>query len=212
MKDAIEVCIRSLKDLQLAIVIVRLYETDVEHAQTIISAIMATENLGYSMTNADSNRLYSLEHKSANVRDYLSQQPDKQKCCSDPFQRSISYWLINDYKQALHTLYDIDFVNIFDRAARAEINKLDSSSGRQHFESSISQVFNFYTFLKNHPLVIRQSMIDESTQRRASISAAATVQPTIVRGTFFNNNHRQTQVGKALRFFDCFVFPIVLFF
>jgi len=125
------------------------------------------------MTNTESQRLYSTEHQSANVRDYLSAKSDKQKCCSDPFLRSISYWFINDYKQALNTLYDIDFVNIFDKTAQTEINKLDSSSGRQHFESSISQVFNFYTFLKNHPMVIRQNMIDENMQRRASITTAS---------------------------------------
>lgn len=46
LKDAIEVCIRNLKDLQLAIVIVRLYEIDFENQSQMIKYLLGAEILG----------------------------------------------------------------------------------------------------------------------------------------------------------------------
>ncbi len=59
LKDAIEVCVRSLHDVQLAIVIIRLFEADVEHGQTMITTMLAVENLGYTISKENSDRLYS---------------------------------------------------------------------------------------------------------------------------------------------------------
>lgn len=183
LKDAIEVCIRNLKDIQLAIIIIRLFETDVEQASTIITAILSVENLGYSITSADSTRLYSNEQKT-NVNDYISKTIDKQKCCSDPFKRSMSYWFLKEYKQALNTLYEIDFTNMFDGSLSTDKNgNLD-----QQFENSISQVFNFYTFLKNHPLVIRQLIVED---RRKSLGENLffSTESTTKKGLLFNKNY-----------------------
>lgn len=46
LKDAIEVCLRNLKDLQLAIVIVRLYEIDFENQSQYIKLLLSVEILG----------------------------------------------------------------------------------------------------------------------------------------------------------------------
>jgi len=81
----------------------------------------------------------------------------------------MSYWIIKDYKQALNTLYEIDFDYLssdshkrmdhlafgpyfFSSAAVDNVNKLHGSI--------ISDVFNFYTFIKNHPLVLRHQMLE----------------------------------------------------
>lgn len=50
LKDAIEVCLRNLGDLQLAFVIVRLYETDFDNLSNIIRALLSVEILG-NMSN-----------------------------------------------------------------------------------------------------------------------------------------------------------------
>lgn len=46
LKDAIEVCLRNLGDLQLALVVVRLYETDFENLSQIIKSLLSVEILG----------------------------------------------------------------------------------------------------------------------------------------------------------------------
>lgn len=46
LKDAIEVCLRNLKDLQLALVITRLYETDFENLSQMIKSLLSVEILG----------------------------------------------------------------------------------------------------------------------------------------------------------------------
>lgn len=151
LKDAVEVCIRNLKDLQLAIIIIRLFESDPEQASFIITTILSVENLGYSISSADSVKLFGTGPRN-NVYDYLDQTVEKRNVCNDPFIRSITYWFLKDYKQALNTLYEIDIVNILGNA-NWESNDV---------QTSISHVFNFYTFLKNHPFVLRQYLVEEN--------------------------------------------------
>lgn len=156
LKDAIEVCVQNLKDLQLALVIVRLYETDIEKLNQYLKAILSVELMGYSL-QADQSGL--------NQFGLLSSQPDKQKISKDPFLRSMTYWFLKDYKKALHTLFDIDLNN---ESKSNEINQKNakSSSDLLHFSNSdtsrdsiIPHVFNFYSFLKNHPLVLKLQSI-----------------------------------------------------
>lgn len=46
LKDAIEVCLRNLRDIQLALVIVRLYETDFENLSQMVKSLLSIEILG----------------------------------------------------------------------------------------------------------------------------------------------------------------------
>lgn len=189
LKDAIEVCVRSMHDLQLAIILVRLFESDVEHAQTIINTLLAVENLGYSMSKDDSDRLYSSPSGSAasSVHDFVGQTPpDRGRCCADPFVRSMSYWFLKDYRQALNTLYEIDLSNVFQETAA---DRSDQDQQQQLATLSISQVFNFYTFLKKHPLVIRQLTVDR-TKSVSTANAATPIQPAapVVRGSVLFGN------------------------
>lgn len=104
LKDAIEVCLRNLNDLQLALVIVRLYESDFESLSNTIKSILCVEVLGYKTVNDP-----SASSSSSSARLFsISAEPNKENVSNDPFLRSMSYWYLKDYQQALNTLFDID--------------------------------------------------------------------------------------------------------
>ena len=108
--DAVEVCNSRLHDLQLALVITRLYEGD--NGPTY-NKLLKESILGMGLHNA---------------------QPS-----SDPFLRSMSLWLLQDFSGALETLV-VDLKP-----------GLENSS-----KSSNTAIFNFYFYLRSHPLLIRR--------------------------------------------------------
>uniref|UniRef100_A0A3Q2XH75 Dmx like 1 n=1 Tax=Hippocampus comes TaxID=109280 RepID=A0A3Q2XH75_HIPCM len=120
LKDAVEVCLEKLQDLQLALVISRLYESEFETASTY-KKILQRHVLGH----------------------------DKQSLCTfqipmhpDPFLRSMAHWVLEDYSKALDTLL--------------EQTPSKAKSGSSSASSSNAEVFNFYTFLCTHPLLLRR--------------------------------------------------------
>uniref|UniRef100_A0AAX7U826 RAVE complex protein Rav1 C-terminal domain-containing protein n=1 Tax=Astatotilapia calliptera TaxID=8154 RepID=A0AAX7U826_ASTCA len=106
LKDAVEVCIEKMQDLQLALVISRLYEFEFETASTY-KKILQRHVLGQ-----DKQVFHEF------------QIPAHQ----DPFLRSMAYWVLEDYSKALDTL----------------------------LEQKANIVFNFYTYLRTHPLLLRR--------------------------------------------------------
>uniref|UniRef100_A0A8C5PLG4 Dmx like 2 n=1 Tax=Leptobrachium leishanense TaxID=445787 RepID=A0A8C5PLG4_9ANUR len=84
LKDAIEVCLEKMEDIQLAMVISRLYESEFEKSSTYES-LLYERMLG---CNKDGSGF----------------------CCTklhpDPFLRSIAYWIMKDYTKALDTLLE----------------------------------------------------------------------------------------------------------
>uniref|UniRef100_A0AAX7VQ19 RAVE complex protein Rav1 C-terminal domain-containing protein n=1 Tax=Astatotilapia calliptera TaxID=8154 RepID=A0AAX7VQ19_ASTCA len=111
LKDAVEVCIEKMQDLQLALVISRLYEFEFETASTY-KKILQRHVLGQ-----DKQVFHEF------------QIPAHQ----DPFLRSMAYWVLEDYSKALDTLLE----------QKANIARSGS-------------VFNFYTYLRTHPLLLRR--------------------------------------------------------
>lgn len=83
----------------------------------------------------------------------LSQHIDSSRVSTDPFLRSMSYWYLKDYKQALNTLFEID---------------MSKNSNSHESTVIISHVFNFYTFLKHHPLVLRQQQLEANDKNDTS--------------------------------------------
>nr|XP_034493175.1 dmX-like protein 2 isoform X7 [Marmota flaviventris] len=84
LKDAIEVCLEKMEDIQLAMVIARLYESEFETSSTYIS-ILNQKILGCQTDGSGFNckRLHP-----------------------DPFLRSLAYWVMKDYTRALDTLLE----------------------------------------------------------------------------------------------------------
>ncbi|XP_054842281.1 dmX-like protein 1 isoform X3 [Eublepharis macularius] len=118
LKDAVEVCLEKLHDIQLALVISRLYETEFEASGTYKS-ILQKRILG--------SRHHSKE-SSLNTH-------------ADPFLRSMAYWILEDYSQALDTLISQP---ILDAGDEGSISNCHPS------------VFNFYNYLRTHPLLLRR--------------------------------------------------------
>ncbi|OBS78650.1 hypothetical protein A6R68_18963, partial [Neotoma lepida] len=84
LKDAIEVCLEKMEDIQLAMVIARLFESEFETSSTYIS-ILNQKILGCEKDGSGFNckRLHA-----------------------DPFLRSLAYWVMKDYTRALDTLLE----------------------------------------------------------------------------------------------------------
>jgi WD40 repeat protein len=107
--DAIDVCISRLNDIQLAIVIARLYEGD---SGPCYKKLLNTHILGVS--------------SDPSIPATLS---------NDPYLRSMAYWLLGDYTSSLETLI-------------IDMNTCDL------FQEFNPRVFNFYYFIRSHPLVL----------------------------------------------------------
>ncbi|XP_027696604.1 dmX-like protein 2 isoform X2 [Vombatus ursinus] len=84
LKDAIEVCLEKMEDIQLAMIIARLYESEFETSSTYIS-ILYEKILGCQKDS--SGFICSRLHP-------------------DPFLRSLAYWVMKDYTRALDTLLE----------------------------------------------------------------------------------------------------------
>ncbi|XP_071437366.1 dmX-like protein 1 isoform X4 [Pithys albifrons albifrons] len=119
LKDAVEVCLEKLHDIQLALVISRLYETEFEVSSTYKS-VLQKRVLGSVFTGKESSR---------NIH-------------CDPFLRSMAYWILEDYSKALDTLIK--------HPVEDEGDEGDGSS------SCNPAVFNFYNYLRTHPLLLRR--------------------------------------------------------
>ncbi|KAM6950268.1 dmX-like protein 2 isoform 1-T1 [Lycodopsis pacificus] len=84
LKDAIEVLMEKMEDIQLAMIVARLYEADFENSSTC-QGLLYEKVLGC-------NRDGSGYHCS--------------RLHPDPFLRSIAYWIMKDYTRALDTLLE----------------------------------------------------------------------------------------------------------
>ncbi|OXB83639.1 UNVERIFIED_CONTAM: hypothetical protein H355_015287 [Colinus virginianus] len=119
LKDAVEVCLEKLNDIQLALVISRLYESEFEISSTYKSVIQK-RILG---------NVFSGKESAGNMY-------------SDPFLRSMGYWILEDYSKALDTLikYSVE----------------DEGDVGDGSASCNPAVFNFYNYLRTHPLLLRR--------------------------------------------------------
>jgi len=65
----------------------------------------------------------------------------------DPFVRSMAYWILRDYTSSLSTLLEGDLARRGQDAAAVDI-----------YASGPTSVFNFYNYLRTHPLIVRQHL------------------------------------------------------
>ncbi|XP_026865664.2 dmX-like protein 2 isoform X1 [Electrophorus electricus] len=121
LKDAIEVCLEKMEDIQLAMIVARLYEADFESSSTC-QGILYEKVLGCNRDGQgfSCTRLHP-----------------------DPFLRSIAFWIMKDYTQALDTLLE-------------QTPKEDDENPDVMVKSCNPMVFSFYNYLRTHPLLIRR--------------------------------------------------------
>nr|XP_044990389.1 dmX-like protein 1 isoform X2 [Jaculus jaculus] len=121
LRDAIEVCLEKLNDIQLALVIARLYESEFDKSATYKS-ILRKRVLGIGSPVSELSSLNTNVH-------------------CDPFLRSMAYWILEDYSGALETLI------------KQPIREDDDD---QVMSACNPAVFNFYNYLRTHPLLLRR--------------------------------------------------------
>jgi len=118
-------------------IILRLYESDLEDSiPSSFYQLLRVECLGFD----SSMNLY-----------------DSDRASPDPFIRSMAFWIMKDYSSALGTLLEVD------QSSGGPSSGQDSSV--DSYASGPTSVFNFYNYLRTHPLIVRQNL---------AISAAAT--------------------------------------
>ncbi|XP_075864419.1 dmX-like protein 1 isoform X2 [Microcebus murinus] len=121
LRDAIEVCLEKLNDIQLALVIARLYESEFDTSATYKS-ILRKKVLGIDSPVK--------ELSSLNINIHY-----------DPFLRSMAYWILEDYSGALETLIKQPIREDDDQVVMSSCNPA---------------VFNFYNYLRTHPVLLRR--------------------------------------------------------
>lgn len=108
--DAVEVCINNLNDIQLAIVLIRLYDSD-QNVPNNLKRLLFTEVLGskppIETVNPDrEGHRNTLEKAGSNAATAHQYHYDPKRAHQDPFLRSMAFWKLSDYLSAVHTLLE----------------------------------------------------------------------------------------------------------
>nr|XP_042903510.1 dmX-like protein 2 [Parasteatoda tepidariorum] len=127
LKVAVEIILNNLNDLQLAMVVIRLYEGEIDTVTPSLKKLLFTEVLGCESDGTN----------------YIPS-----KAYPDPFIRCMARWILQDYCGSLTTLLQTDVGYSHPKAA-----EMENSGDRM---SANPGVFNFYLFLRTHPLVVRR--------------------------------------------------------
>ncbi|KAF5905311.1 dmX-like protein 1 isoform X1, partial [Clarias magur] len=165
LKDAVEVCLEKMQDLQLALVISRLYESEFETSSTY-KKILQRYMLGH-------------DHQ-------IPVHPD-------PFLRSMAYWVLDDYSCALDTLL--------------EQPNLDGDAlhkGTKESSPCNAEVFNFYTYLRTHPLLLRRHF-GSSDKAKVGLTGQGSMADSISlmeRRLFFTTANAHLQAGCPMLALD----------
>ncbi|KAK6180445.1 hypothetical protein SNE40_012599 [Patella caerulea] len=136
LNDAINVCLDRLNDIQLALVICRLYDGE-DTLPDSVKKILNTNILGY---------------------DEKGENYNPRKAHPNPFLRSMSLWLFKNYNKALQTLL------------QTKVGRPKLSTETDLDASTITpNVFNFYNYLRTHPLLMRQQLAATAPGRRKAV-------------------------------------------
>ena len=77
----------------------------------------------------------------------------------DPFIRSMAYWMIKDYSAALGTLLETNL---------GSSRRTESGEDMDTYSSNPS-VFNFYNYLRTHPLLVRQHLATTAADKSQTV-------------------------------------------
>ncbi|XP_032686027.1 dmX-like protein 2 isoform X2 [Odontomachus brunneus] len=135
LKDAIDVCLNKLNDIQLAMVIARLYENDTSSPN--MRRLLYEEILGC---------------------DKEGQNQDMSRVHPDPFLRSMALWILKDYSGSLNTLLLTNVGNMHPQ--------YNDESDKPEGTTANPNVFNFYVYLRTHPLLIRQYIASTAQDKK----------------------------------------------
>ncbi|XP_055931190.1 dmX-like protein 2 isoform X2 [Argiope bruennichi] len=142
LKVAVEIILNHLNDLQLAMVVIRLYEGEIETVTPSLKKLLFVEVLGCEPDGTN----------------YIPS-----KAYPDPFIRCMARWILQDYCGSLTTLLQTDVGYSHPRAS-----EIENSGDRM---SANPSVFNFYLFLRTHPLVVRRQRAQNLSELKKSKAA-----------------------------------------
>ncbi|CAL1529694.1 unnamed protein product [Lymnaea stagnalis] len=145
VENAINVILEKLDDIQLAIVLCRLYDDSV---------------LPDTVRHLFYERILGLDKEGRNY--------NARHATPDPFLRSMALWQFKDYESSLQTLLEKNIGK--DHAHYGDMDKL----------LQITRVFNFYNFLRTHPLITRLRLASSSLKRRHKLITGFTQTDTVV--------------------------------
>ncbi|XP_071522289.1 dmX-like protein 2 [Panulirus ornatus] len=146
LKDALEVVLNKLQDEQLAIVIIRLYEGEFEAVPPTLCKLLNTRILG---------------------KDEQGENMDLKKVHPNPFIRSTAYWMLRDYSNSLNTLLQTDAI-----LGIHHPDYVATKSSTSGISAADPSVFNFYIYLRTHPLLIRQCIANSAKGAGGSLMAS----------------------------------------
>jgi len=124
--NTLQVCLSKLEDFQLAMVIARLYEGELDQTPPSLKKLLYEEILGCSADGENYN---------------------PSRAHPDPFLRSMALWILKDYTGSLNTLLHTNIGTMHPQY----IDEDKPEGGHAN-----PNVFNFYVYLRTHPLLIRQ--------------------------------------------------------
>ncbi|XP_041465630.1 LOW QUALITY PROTEIN: dmX-like protein 2 [Lytechinus variegatus] len=137
LKDAVEVCMNNLEDVQLAMVVTRLYEDEempAKQKEILRYKILAQDEKGEKL---------------------VQNQPHP-----DPFLRSIAFWMLKDYPASLKTLLQSSTQEKNGPKNNLPNGQATGDHEDQKGERANPDVFNFYNYLRTHPLLLRRQLAD----------------------------------------------------
>ncbi|KAF5272292.1 hypothetical protein FQR65_LT04949 [Abscondita terminalis] len=164
LRDAVEVVLNKLQDLQLAIIIVRLYEGD----GASLKRLLYEEILGCDAEGNDQ---------------------DMSRAHPDPFLRSMALWTLKDHQLALSTLL------IGNAGTQHPAHDDDTRETTQ----ADPNVFNFYVYLRTHPLLVRQQIASSGQKKfwmsgRKQVVIEDSITP-LERQLYFTTAHGHFRAG-----------------
>uniref|UniRef100_A0A0N5A0I1 WD_REPEATS_REGION domain-containing protein n=1 Tax=Parastrongyloides trichosuri TaxID=131310 RepID=A0A0N5A0I1_PARTI len=144
IKNAIKVIIERLNDIQLAIVITRVFVLQKEEQDIIIKELLLKHVLG--ITEEELLNWHSKE-KLRDAAEYADPVAYSKKALKDPFVRSMGFFLIKEYFLSAHTLL---------MEAKVNINFEAAIGGAEETEKNLPDIYNLFVYLRNHSLVSLQ--------------------------------------------------------
>ncbi|XP_065362975.1 dmX-like protein 2 [Calliphora vicina] len=170
LNDAIEVCINKLDDFQLALIIARLYEGDLEiNVNSTYKKLLCEHVLG----SEDESITFNLD-----------------KAHPDPFLRSMTYWILKKYQESLNTL-------LINGVGQCHVAFKEEDIFKSENHSTNPNVFNFYIYLRTHPLLVRQNLALSAQEKKISHVVLSGFSYS-VDATTSNSNDKQLQIEDSI--------------
>uniref|UniRef100_A0A0K0F2N9 DmX-like protein 1 (inferred by orthology to a human protein) n=1 Tax=Strongyloides venezuelensis TaxID=75913 RepID=A0A0K0F2N9_STRVS len=144
VRNAIKVIVERLNDIQLALVVARIYILQKEEQDQIIKELILKHVLG--ITEEELNDWHS-KGKLRDAGEFSDPIAYSKAALKDPFVRSMGFFLIKEYFLSAHTLL---------MEAKVNINFEAAIGGTEEIEKSLPDIYNLFVYLRNHSLVSLQ--------------------------------------------------------